>query len=40
MPTVLLIVGGLAALIVGAELLVRGGTGLATWFGIRPWSSV
>jgi cation:H+ antiporter len=36
MPTVLLIVGGLAALIVGAELLVRGGTGLATWFGIRP----
>jgi cation:H+ antiporter len=36
MPSVLLIVGGLAALIVGAELLVRGGTGLATWFGIRP----
>jgi cation:H+ antiporter len=36
MPDVLLIVGGLAALIVGAELLVRGGTGLAGWFGIRP----
>jgi cation:H+ antiporter len=36
MPSALLIVGGLAALIVGAELLVRGGTGLATRFGIRP----
>jgi cation:H+ antiporter len=36
MPDVLLIIGGLAALIVGAELLIRGGTGLATWLGIRP----
>src|SRR5262245_20626220 len=35
-PTVLLIVGGLAALIVGAELLVRGGSGLAARLGIRP----
>jgi cation:H+ antiporter len=32
----LLIVGGLVALIVGAEALVRAGTGLATWLGIRP----
>ena len=36
MPSVLLIAGGLAALLVGAELLVRGGTGLANWLGIRP----
>jgi cation:H+ antiporter len=36
MPSVLLVGGGLAALIVGAELLVRGGSGLAAWFGIRP----
>jgi len=36
MPSALLILGGLAALIVGAELLIRGGTGLAAWFGIRP----
>ena len=36
MSSVLLIVGGLAALTVGAELLVRGGTGLATWLGISP----
>jgi cation:H+ antiporter len=36
MTTVLLIVGGLAALLVGAELLVRGGTGLASLLGIRP----
>jgi cation:H+ antiporter len=32
----LLIVGGLLALIVGAEVLVRGGSGLAAWLGIRP----
>src|SRR5262245_9947931 len=36
MSSVLLIVGGLAALTVGAELLVRGGTGLAARLGIRP----
>jgi cation:H+ antiporter len=36
MPSVLLVVGGLAALLVGAELLVRGGAGLAAWRGIRP----
>src|SRR5262245_5833633 len=32
----LLIAGGLAALIVGAEALVRAGTSLASWLGIRP----
>src|SRR5262245_7256076 len=32
----LLIAGGLVALIVGAELLVRAGTSLATWLRIRP----
>jgi cation:H+ antiporter len=36
MSSLLLIVLGLAALLFGAEVLVRGGTGLATWFGIRP----
>ncbi|HKE50020.1 MAG TPA: calcium/sodium antiporter [Actinomycetes bacterium] len=36
MSSALLIVGGLAALTIGAELLVRGGTGLAAWLGIRP----
>jgi len=36
MPSLLLIVVGLAALLVGAEVLVRGGTGLATRLGIRP----
>lgn len=36
MPSALLIVGGLAALLVGAEVLVRGGTGLARALGIRP----
>ena len=36
MPDVLLIVGGLAALLVGAELVVRGGAGLAAGLGIRP----
>src|SRR5262245_57654918 len=30
------LVGGLVALIVGAEVLVRAGTGLASWLGIRP----
>ena len=32
----LLVVGGLVALIIGAEVLVRAGTGLASWLGIRP----
>jgi cation:H+ antiporter len=36
MPSVLLVVGGLAALLVGAELLVRGGAAVATWLGLRP----
>ncbi len=36
MPSLLLIVLGLAALLAGAEVLVRGGTGLAGWLGIRP----
>jgi cation:H+ antiporter len=36
MSSLLLIVVGLAALLVGAEVLVRGGTGLASWLGIRP----
>jgi cation:H+ antiporter len=36
MPSGLLIVAGLVALIVGADVLVRAGTGLASWFGIRP----
>jgi cation:H+ antiporter len=36
MTSLLLIVGGLTALLVGAELLVRGGTGLATLLGISP----
>jgi cation:H+ antiporter len=36
MPSVLLILGGLAALLPGAELLVRGGARLATSLGIRP----
>jgi Ca2+/Na+ antiporter len=35
----LLLVVGLAALLVGAEVLVRGGAGLASWLGIRPMSS-
>jgi cation:H+ antiporter len=30
------IVGGLVALIVGADALVRAGSGLASWLGIRP----
>src|SRR5262245_59692980 len=36
MTSVLLVVGGLAGLIVGAEVMVRGGSGLAAWLGIRP----
>src|SRR5262245_48041593 len=36
MTDALLIVGGLAALIVGAEVVVRAGTNLASWLGIRP----
>jgi cation:H+ antiporter len=36
MTNALLIAGGLVALIVGAEVLVRAGTGLASWLGIRP----
>lgn len=32
----LLVAGGLVALIVGADVLVRAGTGLASWLGIRP----
>jgi cation:H+ antiporter len=36
MTNALLILGGLVALIVGAEMLVRASTGLATWLGIRP----
>jgi cation:H+ antiporter len=34
--SVLLTVGGLVALLVGSEILVRGGTGLASWLGIHP----
>src|SRR5262245_9513735 len=36
MSNALLIVSGLTALILGAEVLVRAGTGLATWLGVRP----
>src|SRR5262245_50293158 len=36
MSNALLIVGGLVALILGAEMLVRAGTGVASWLGIRP----
>jgi cation:H+ antiporter len=36
MTSALQVVGGLVALILGAEVLVRAGTGLATWLGIRP----
>jgi cation:H+ antiporter len=36
MTDALLIVGGLVALIVGAEVLVRAATNLASWLGIRP----
>src|SRR5262245_49569279 len=36
MGNAFLIVAGLVALIVGAEVLVRAGTTLAAWLGIRP----
>jgi cation:H+ antiporter len=36
MTDALLIAGGLVMLIVGAEVLVRAGTSLASWLGIRP----
>src|SRR5262245_63213311 len=36
MTDALLIVGGLVALMGGAEVLVRAGTSLASWLGIRP----
>jgi cation:H+ antiporter len=36
MPNGLLIVAGLVALVVGADVLVRAGTGLASWLGVRP----
>src|SRR5262245_11581164 len=36
MTNALLVAGGLVALIVGAEVLVRAGSGLATWLGIGP----
>jgi cation:H+ antiporter len=36
MTDALLVAGGLLALIVGADVLVRAGTGVASWLGIRP----
>jgi len=36
MNNALLIAAGLVALIVGADVLVRAGAGLASWLGIRP----
>jgi cation:H+ antiporter len=36
MTDVLLVAGGLVALIVGADVLVRAGSGLASWLGVRP----
>ena len=36
MSSVLLVVAGLVVLLAGAEVLVRGGTGLAAWFGVSP----
>src|SRR5262245_12364119 len=36
MTDVLLVAGGLVALIVGAEVLVRAGSALASWLGVRP----
>jgi cation:H+ antiporter len=36
MPSALLIVAGLAGLLIGADLLVRGGAALASHLGIRP----
>jgi cation:H+ antiporter len=35
-PSALLLVAGLAALLVGADLLVRGGAALASHLGVRP----
>jgi hypothetical protein len=36
MTDVLLLAGGLVALILGAEVLVRSSSGLASWLGVRP----
>ena len=36
MPSALLIVAGLAGLLIGADLLVRGGAAFATQLGVRP----
>jgi len=36
MTSALQLVGGLVALVIGAEVLVRAGTGVASWLGIRP----
>jgi cation:H+ antiporter len=36
MPDALLVAGGLVALLTGAELVVRAGTGIATRLGVRP----
>src|SRR5215813_9650576 len=36
MPSALLLVAGLAGLLVGADLLVRGGAALASHLGVRP----
>jgi cation:H+ antiporter len=36
MPSALLIVAGLAGLLLGADLLVRGGAGIASHLGVRP----
>jgi cation:H+ antiporter len=36
MTDVLLVAGGLVALILGAEVLVRSSSGLASWLGVRP----
>jgi cation:H+ antiporter len=36
MSSALLIVAGLAGLLVGADLLVRGGTALASHLGVTP----
>jgi cation:H+ antiporter len=32
----LMVAGGLVELVIGAEVLVRAGTSLASWLGIRP----
>lgn len=36
MTSLLQVLAGIVALLVGAEVLVRGGSGLATWLGVRP----